>query len=231
MGRNGSGKSTLLAHLAGVRPVRVGRVEVSGAGDGSGTAWDDPSRLAPAALVRRVGFVPQDAGVLLNESTVAAECAANDRDASLGPGTTERELDRLVRGIDPAAHPRDLSEGQRLAVALAVVLAPAPPLVLLDEPTRGLDYEAKEHLGRLLGELAAAGRAVVLSTHDVEVVASVAQRVVVMADGEVVADGPARDVVCHSPVFAPQVAKVLAPDPWLTVAEVAEALDGSEAAS
>ncbi len=65
----------------------------------------------------------------------------------------------------------------------------------------------------------------VLATHDVEVVAAVADRAVVLAEGEVVADGPARDVVVHSPVFAPQVAKILAPAPWLTVAEVAAALE------
>jgi len=64
----------------------------------------------------------------------------------------------------------------------------------------------------------------VVATHDVELVAQIADRAVVLADGEVVADGPAREVVCHSPVFAPQVAKVLAPDPWLTVDEVTEAL-------
>jgi energy-coupling factor transport system ATP-binding protein len=134
-------------------------------------------------------------------------------------------LDRLVPGIDGRAHPRDLSEGQRLALALAVVLAAEPPLVLLDEPTRGLDYPAKRRLVRILTELAAEGRAVVLATHDVEVVAEVADRAVVLAEGEIVADGPAREVVVHSPVFAPQVAKVLAPEPWLTVGEVAAALE------
>ena len=77
----------------------------------------------------------------------------------------------------------------------------------------------------LLGDLAAAGHAVVMATHDVELVARVATRGVVLAEGEVVADGPARDVVCQSPVFAPQVAKVLAPDPWLTVDEVRTALE------
>jgi energy-coupling factor transporter ATP-binding protein EcfA2 len=130
-----------------------------------------------------------------------------------------------VPDIDARAHPRDLSEGQRLALALAVVLAAEPPLVLLDEPTRGLDYPAKHRLVAILGELAAEGRAVVLATHDVEVVAEVADRAIVLAEGEVVADGPAREVVVHSPVFAPQVAKVLAPEPWLTVGEVAAALD------
>ncbi len=73
-------------------------------------------------------------------------------------------------------------------------------------------------------ELAGAGHAVLLSTHDVEFVASVADRVLVMADGDVVADGTARDILVASPAFAPQVARILAPGPWLTVDDVALAL-------
>ena len=122
-------------------------------------------------------------------------------------------------------HPRDLSEGQRLALALAIVLAPAPPLLLLDEPTRGLDYPSKDRLIGVLRELAGSGHAVVLATHDVELAARVAQRAIVLADGEIIADGPAHEVVCHSPVFAPQIAKVLAPDEWLTLDEVQAALE------
>jgi energy-coupling factor transport system ATP-binding protein len=162
--------------------------------------------------------------VLLYHDTVDAECAASDCDAGLVPGTTRALFDGLVPGVDARAHPRDLSEGQRLGLALAVVLAGEPPLVLLDEPTRGLDYDAKARLAEVVVGLAADGRGVVLATHDVEVVAAVADRAVVLADGEVVADGPARDVVVHSPVFAPQVAKVMAPDAWLTVAEIEAAL-------
>ncbi len=218
MGRNGSGKSTLLGQLAGVRRPDAGRVLVGGV---------DPAGLTPRELVARVGLVPQDAGVLLYGESVADECAAADHDTGLVPGTSAGVLDRLVPGLPPGRHPRDLSEGQRLALALAVVLAPAPPLVLLDEPTRGLDYRAKERLVGQLAGLAAAGHAVVVATHDVELVARVATRTVVLAEGEVVADGPARDVICHSPIFAPQVAKVLAPEPWLTVDEVRGALAGS----
>jgi energy-coupling factor transporter ATP-binding protein EcfA2 len=121
-------------------------------------------------------------------------------------------------------HPRDLSEGQRLTLALAIVLVVRPPLILLDEPTRGLDYPGKEALVRVLRDLAATGHAVVLATHDVELAATVTDRTVVLADGEVVSDGPSREVVVSSPAFAPQVAKVLAPLPWLTVAEVAASL-------
>jgi energy-coupling factor transport system ATP-binding protein len=105
------------------------------------------------------------------------------------------------------------------------VLIARPPLVLLDEPTRGLDYTAKRRLVAVLRELAAGGHGVVLATHDVELVAEVADRVVVLGDGEVVADGPAADVVVASPAFAPQVAKVLAPQAWLTVADVRSALE------
>ena len=95
--------------------------------------------------------------MLLYAETIDAECRGADRDSALQPGTTRAAVERIVPGLDPAAHPRDVSEGQRLGVALAVVLAPAPPLVLLDEPTRGLDYVAKARLVEILRELSASG--------------------------------------------------------------------------
>ena len=98
-------------------------------------------------------------------------------------------------------------------------------MLLLDEPTRGLDYQAKARLVEVLRNLAAEGHAVVLATHDVELVAEVAHRVVVLADGEVVTDGPARQVIAGSPAFAPQVAKIMHPIPCLTVDDVCHALD------
>ena len=215
MGRNGAGKSTLLSAMSGLVRPAAGEVSVAGR-----TPFDRPAR----EVVRDVGLVPQQPGDLLYAETVAAECAGSDRDAKVDAGTTAGVLERLVPGIDPAAHPRDLSEGQRLSLALAVVLAAAPPVVLLDEPTRGLDYAAKARLVTQLRALAAAGHGVVLATHDVELVAELASRTVVLAEGEVVADGPTREVVVHSPAFAPQVAKILAPAPWLTVSDVAAAL-------
>jgi energy-coupling factor transport system ATP-binding protein len=142
----------------------------------------------------------------------------------LADGTTAETLERLLPGMPLGRHPRDLSEGQRLALALAIVLAPMPHLLLLDEPTRGLDYPSKDRLIALLRRLARDGHAVVLATHDVELAARVADRAVVIADGEIIADGPAHTVVCHSPVFAPQVAKILAPEEWLTLDEVRSAL-------
>jgi energy-coupling factor transport system ATP-binding protein len=224
MGRNGAGKSTLLAALVGLRGADSGSVRLAGSTDGARPGGDDPRELGPRDLVRQVGMVPQEPGDLLYADTVGDECAQADHDAGVPGGTALAVFADLVPGVDPATHPRDLSEGQRLALALAVVLAGRPPLVLLDEPTRGLDYPGKERLGVVLRGLAADGHAVLLATHDVELAATVTDRTVVLAEGEVVSDGPSREVVVASPAFAPQVAKVLAPSPWLTVAEVENAL-------
>ncbi|MES5821461.1 ATP-binding cassette domain-containing protein [Streptomyces sp. RG80] len=215
MGRNGAGKSTLLNTLVGLVQPTSGTVRTGGA---------TPHLTAPRDLVRRVGLVPQEPRDLLYAETVAAECEAADRDASTAPGTCRALVSELLPGVSDDIHPRDLSEGQRLALALAVVLTARPPLLLLDEPTRGLDYAAKARLVAVLRGLAAEGHSIVLATHDVELAAELAHRVVLLADGEVIADGPAADVVVASPSFAPQVSKVLAPQKWLTVAQVREAL-------
>ncbi|NEC26438.1 ATP-binding cassette domain-containing protein, partial [Streptomyces sp. SID8111] len=215
MGRNGAGKSTLLSAL-------VGLVEPSGGSVRAGDAV--PHRTRPRDLIRRVGLVPQEPRDLLYADTVAGECAAADQDADAEPGTCRALLSELLPGIADDTHPRDLSEGQRLTLALAVVLTARPPLLLLDEPTRGLDYGAKARLVTLLRALAAEGHAIVMATHDVELAADLAHRVVLLAEGEVIADGPAAEVVVASPSFAPQVAKILAPQHWLTVPQVREAL-------
>ncbi|GAA1615479.1 MULTISPECIES: ABC transporter ATP-binding protein [Kribbella] len=216
MGRNGAGKSTLLNALVGIVPARSGTAVAAGA---------DPRRTKPKQLVKAVGLVPQEPADLLYAATVADECASADSDFKVPAGSCRALLERLAPDVALDMHPRDLSEGQRLCLALAVVLCGAPPLLLLDEPTRGLDYGAKRRLVAILRELAAAGHAVVLSTHDVEMVAEVATRVMVLADGELVSDGPTAEVIAGSPAFAPQVAKILAPLPFLTVGEVADALD------
>jgi energy-coupling factor transport system ATP-binding protein len=169
-----------------------------------------------------VGLVPQTAADLLYLETVDEECASVDG----GTGACRALLDRLVPGIPGDRHPRDLSEGQRLALVLALVLAARPGVLLLDEPTRGLDYAAKDVLAGILRDLADDGHAVLVATHDVEFVAAVADEVVVLAEGEVVSSGPVRRVVAESPAFAPQVTKVLGP-PWLRVDEVAAQLDAS----
>jgi energy-coupling factor transporter ATP-binding protein EcfA2 len=219
MGRNGAGKSSLLGTLVGLVRPAAGRVEVLGA---------VPHELRARDMVRHAGLVPQDSADLLYAETVAAECRAADQDMGAPRGTCRTLFERLAPGVAMTAHPRDLSEGQRLSLALAVILAGRPPLVLLDEPTRGLDYAAKARLVEILRELAAGGHAIVLATHDVELAAEVATRTVVVAEGEVVADGPTEEVLVSSPAFAPQMSKIFAPVPLLTVAQATAALRSPE---
>ncbi len=215
MGRNGAGKSSLIWALQGTGKRRSGTVDVQGV---------DPATLDAAGRRTTVGLVPQTAADLLYLESVAQECEASDTGSGAPIGTCRGLLDRLAPGIDPEHHPRDLSEGQRLALALAVVLTAAPRVLLLDEPTRGLDYPAKRELTRIVRELAAQGHAVLLATHDVEFVAHVADRVVVLAEGEVVSAGATGKVLAESPSFAPQVGKVLGAG-WLTVEQVARAVE------
>jgi energy-coupling factor transporter ATP-binding protein EcfA2 len=215
MGRNGSGKSSLLWALQGSGRRQGGAVTVDG----------QETRELPAREARRlVGLVPQTASDLLYLETVDLECRQADVEAGLVAGSCRSLLARLAPDIGSDQHPRDVSEGQRLALVLAVQLLASPPVVLLDEPTRGLDYGAKATLAEILDLLCAEGKAVVVATHDVEFAASAADRVVVLADGEVVTDGSAVEVLSASPAFAPQVAKILAPLTWLTVDQVRTAL-------
>jgi energy-coupling factor transporter ATP-binding protein EcfA2 len=215
MGRNGSGKSSLMWALQGSGRRSAGSVQVHGS---------STRGLSPREARRLVGLVPQTASDLLYLESVTEECRQADEEAGVAAGSCWALLQRLTADIEPTRHPRDLSEGERLALVLAVQLLAAPPVVLLDEPTRGLDYAAKAALAEILDLLCADGKAVLVSTHDVEFVATVADRVVVMAEGEIVTDGRSVDVLAASPAFAPQVAKILAPQPYLTVAEVQAAL-------
>ena len=215
VGPNGAGKSTLLGLLSGLAVPTSGSVRVDG---------DAPSTLRPMQLVKRVGLIPQDPGLVLYGTSVERECSEADHDAGRQPGTTASWFRRFQPEVDVARHPRDLSEGQRLCLALAVIMATAPPLILLDEPTCGLDNAAKEHLGEVLTGLAREGTSVVVATHDVEFMAEIADRIIVLSNGSVVADGPARLVISRGDAPAPQIFELTSPEPWLTTGEVLAAL-------
>jgi energy-coupling factor transport system ATP-binding protein len=114
------------------------------------------------------------------------------------------------------AYPRDLSVGERQRVALAAILVVKPQALLLDEPTRGLDYGAKEQLAQLLLGWRAAGMGIAMVTHDVELAAAIADRVVLLSQGEIIAEGAPATVLATSPFFAPQIARLFPTTGWLT---------------
>jgi energy-coupling factor transport system ATP-binding protein len=203
LGRNGSGKTTLLRAVAGLHEPSRGRLTVSAS----------------------TGYVPQDPNALLYAATVEEELAETlVLRGRPDDGEVERWLDRL--GLTPlrSRHPRSLSAGQRQRVAVAAVAVGGADLLLLDEPTRGIDPPSAAALEAALADHRSGGGAAVLATHDVELAARVATRVVVLGDGDVVADGPAAEVLAGS-LFAPQVLRVM--PPFLTVDEVAVARAGA----
>jgi energy-coupling factor transport system ATP-binding protein len=214
MGRNGAGKTTLLKQLVGLLKPDQGRVQIAGSGAQRAL---DTQQSAVEEIIRLVGYVPQNPNALLFNDTVRQELDFTRRGHGLPPG----EYDALLGTLSLAGHteryPRDLSVGERQRVALASILVAEPQVLLLDEPTRGLDYQQKAALVAFLQQEKARGRTIVMATHDVELVANCADRVVLLGDGQVVVDGPTRQVMSESLVFASQINKLFRDPALLTV--------------
>jgi energy-coupling factor transport system ATP-binding protein len=213
MGRNGSGKTTLLRTLLGLHAPDSGRVTVLGR---------DVTRTSPAELATGVGYVPQNPSSMLFAETLRDELAFTLRHHP-GGADPEETLDALglLHAID--RHPRDLSGGERERAALAAILVGSPRVLLLDEPTRGMDADARQALTVTLERLRREGTAIVMATHDVELVAATATRVAIIGDGQTIADGGPRAVLSGSLSFATQINKLYGGG-FLTVEDAAGAL-------
>jgi energy-coupling factor transport system ATP-binding protein len=217
MGRNGAGKTTLLRHLVGLSQPERGRVTLRG---------QPIAGRKVESLAREIGYVPQNPGDMLYHETLAEELAFTLRNHGLAADAARIERTLAALGIAHLAdhYPRDLSGGEAQRAALAAILVAEPAILLLDEPTRGLDYAAKHSLAAILQAQAAAGRGIVLVSHDVEFVALCADRVVLLGEGEVVVAGAPVEVLGDSLLFSTQVGKLFPGTGWLTVADVAAAL-------
>ena len=206
LGRNGSGKTTMLRCLAGLHELDGGRV--------TGRSGE------PVRPGVDVALCPQAPETVLFKDRVIDEVTAT-MDAAKVFG----DPDSLLAGLGIRAlaerHPRDLSAGQRLLTAIAAVAGTGAKVLLLDEPTKGLDPRAKELLGDYLRRRAAGGSVTLFATHDVELVAEVAARAVMIAGGEIIADGAPENVLGDSSVFAPQMSKVFGPG-WMSPHQVGE---------
>jgi len=213
IGPNGAGKTTLLKCIVGLLKPQQGTVRLVG---------EEITRADPATVCRRVGYLPQEPGMLLFADSVAEELRltlANHGLLDRPPMSPEVLLERLGLAPIAGAYPRDLSVGQRARVALGAVTVTRPALLLLDEPTRGLDYQAKEELVRLLNHWKKEGAGVLMVTHDVELAARAADRVVVLEEGRVVSEGPPTRVLTGGRTAAPQVARLFPSTGWLTAEE------------
>lgn len=166
-GPNGSGKTTLLEGLCGLIKVVDGQVSILG---------QDVTGMKPVKIAKHISLVPQNASDLLFLNTVGAELKESDSLAGVPDNTTSKIFANLVGRANPAIHPRDLSVGQQLALVISIQLAIGAPLIALDEPTRGLDYEAKAQLAQQLFKVRDSGKSVILATHDLAFANQVADK-------------------------------------------------------
>jgi energy-coupling factor transport system ATP-binding protein len=185
MGENGAGKTTLVKHFNGLLKPQTGRVTVDGV---------DTSKASVAALARKVGLVFQNPDDQLFAESVEEEIRFGLRNFGFEDDVIEKRVEWALNLLDIERYRRSspftLSGGERKRVALASVLAWDPEVVVLDEPTIGQDYAQKERLRHFLMQLRTRGKTVIMVTHDVEFVAENRPRVILMAGGRIIADGP-----------------------------------------
>jgi energy-coupling factor transport system ATP-binding protein len=177
-GENGSGKSTLARVLAGLHPPERGSVLLGGA---------DVSELPIERRFPRIAFVSQDPGRVLLCEHVADEVGFGPRQLGWSTGERTRAVTHALAalGVEELAqrHPRDLSGGERERVAIAAAIVSRPDVLVLDEPTRGMDDETRARLVALLHAHAAGGHAALVVTHDRSLATRAADRQLTMSAG------------------------------------------------
>lgn len=198
MGRNGAGKTTLLRAIAGLIPAVRANIAFARAAEGR-------------EFYKNIAYVAQDPASMLYASNVRGEIA-DVLKGTRRSGFVDEALDEWQLHDIADANPRDLSVGQRQRVALAAMLAGAPELILLDEPTRGMDARTADLLVENLRRRRMAGACIVLASHEVELAARCADRVILLADGEVIDDGPPVRVLSGSLAFSTQANKLFGGD-------------------
>ncbi len=197
IGQNGSGKTTLARHIVGLLRPSEGRVLIGGR---------DRARLAPAETAREVGYVFQNPDHQIFAATVEDEVAFGPRNFGFPAEEVERRCARVLQavGLDHARQrdPFLLGKGERQRLAVAAVLALEPRLLILDEPTTGLDYREQRRMMELISELHRAGTAIVIITHTPWLVAEYAERGVLLRKGTKLFDGPVRDLFANQGLLA-----------------------------
>lgn len=211
MGPNGSGKTSLCWALQGLGTTSSGEVVIA---EGATAKLENGLRLELVALV------PQRATDLLFLNSLAEELEESDRFAKVNQGTTANLFQKMSGRIDTSIHPRDLSAGQQLALVLAIQMAKQPKVLILDEPTRGLDYQAKKALALQLHQLRKVTRTIILATHDVEFVALLADRVLVLDQGRVVSDSTVVEALKPNQPYSSQVAQISKTESLIRVEQV-----------
>ena len=207
VGTNGAGKSTTMRLINGLLKPTSGCVR---------TAGRLTSETKSSEIARRVGFLFQNPDRQICCNTVHEELMFGFMAQKADPDVARRRVDAIVErfGFRPDAEPYLLNRGTRQLLALASVIVCEPEVVVLDEPTTGLDYRECEKVMEAVEELHECGTTIVMVCHDMEVVSDHARRVVAMTEGRVIGDGPAgdvlrdRDILRRAPLMPPQILQI-----------------------
>jgi cobalt transport protein ATP-binding subunit len=206
LGQNGAGKTTLAKHFNGLHKPTGGSVEVGGR---------PVARQTLAEVARTVGYCYQNPDHQIFSASVEKEVGFGPSNLGYPPDTVASLVDDALALVGLThlrkAHPFSLGRGQRQLVAVASVLAMNPPMLVIDEPTTGMDRTGSTRIMELLSRWASDGRSIIAITHDMDIVSEYIPRSVVMTDGQIVADGPTQDVFREAPVL--RRAHLVAPAP------------------
>jgi energy-coupling factor transporter ATP-binding protein EcfA2 len=200
MGRNASGKTTLVKHFNGLLKPSKGRVIADGI---------DTRQCSVAELSRHIGYVFQNPNDHLFADTVEEEVAFSLKNQGMDEAQIDKSVEQILNEFKLVlyrhTYPRYLSGGEKQRLALATVLVNRPKIIILDEPTRGMDYTLKKELVGFLEDYCRQGNTVIIVTHDVEIVAECANRVILLSEGRVAVDGRKREVLSKALLFSPQI--------------------------
>lgn len=188
-GENGAGKSTFSKLLAGILKPSDGKICVNGI---------DTKKAKNSMLAKTTGFLFQNPDRQLCTYTVRDEIAFGQK--ALKTGTEEeisKRTEKIIErfGFNPDEAPFSLSRGQRQRLALASIIAVEPKVMILDEPTTGLDYKECMEIMSAVKELNKNGTTVIMVCHDMELVLDFARRMIVLADGKIEADGKTLEIM------------------------------------
>lgn len=200
IGANGAGKSTLLKAIMGLIKYK-GSIKVKD---------NEVSRMKTTEIAKIIGYVSQNPNDYISRDTVYDEIKFTLDNYKI---KDNGEIEGVLKSLDiyklRDKNPRDLSGGEKQRLALATILVLNPNILLLDEPTRGLDYEAKQNLGEILIKLKKSGTTIILVTHDIDFSAQFCSNFVLMFNGEVAAKGSTKEVLKDGIYYTTDIYKLL----------------------
>ncbi len=209
IGQNGAGKTTLVKHFNGILSPVQGKVRINGR---------DTKEIPFEQMATEVGYCYQNPDHQIFNLTVKEELQFGLKKLKLPEEEIKKRIDQVIKTVNlegnEQEYPFSLSRGERQKLAVGTILAMNPPVMIIDEPTTGMDWKGGETMMNLIRELHQAGRTIIMITHDMRIVAAYASRVIVMSEGQIIAQGTPKEVFIQTDILAkafleaPQITRI-----------------------